>query len=203
MRKKRANAGTHSTATKPIAAPEQQTGMQAFTFGEPEPIDRASMLDYRYVYSSGRWYEPPVSLVGLANMVQIAPHHASALYLKRNLLVESFVPSSYLSTREFAAMTMDYLTFNNGYLQVQRSIVGNPLKLSRLPSLQTRVGMEAGQFWFCPEGRQETEYKSGDVVHLFDVDLKQEIYGVPEYLSALHAAQLNRSATLFRRKYYD
>jgi PBSX family phage portal protein len=203
MRKKNANAARRTGINEPVAAVARTPGAQAFTFGEPEAIDRASLLDYRYIYSSGRWYEPPVSLVGLANMVQVAPHHASALYLKRNLLVESFVPSSFLSTREFSSMTMDYLTFNNGYFQVQRSIGGNPLKLLRMPSLQTRVGLQPGQFWFCPEGRQETEFKPGDVVHLFDVDLKQEIYGVPEYLSALHAAQLNRSATLFRRKYYD
>lgn len=33
-------------------------------------------------------------------------------------------------------------------------------------------------------------------------DVNQEIYGVPEYMSALQAALLNEAATLFRRKYY-
>lgn len=33
-------------------------------------------------------------------------------------------------------------------------------------------------------------------------DLNQEIYGLPEYLSAIPSALLNESATLFRRKYY-
>ena len=33
-------------------------------------------------------------------------------------------------------------------------------------------------------------------------DLNQEIYGLPEYLSAMPSALLNDSATLFRRKYY-
>lgn len=33
-------------------------------------------------------------------------------------------------------------------------------------------------------------------------DLNQEIYGLPEYLSANPSALLNESATLFRRKYY-
>ena len=33
-------------------------------------------------------------------------------------------------------------------------------------------------------------------------DIDQEIYGVPEYLSALNSAWLNESATLFRRRYY-
>lgn len=34
-------------------------------------------------------------------------------------------------------------------------------------------------------------------------DINQEVYGLPEYLGALHAAWLNESATLFRRKYYE
>jgi PBSX family phage portal protein len=34
-------------------------------------------------------------------------------------------------------------------------------------------------------------------------DINQEVYGLPEYLGALHSAWLNESATLFRRKYYE
>jgi Bacteriophage capsid portal protein len=33
-------------------------------------------------------------------------------------------------------------------------------------------------------------------------DLKLEIYGLPEYLSAIPSVLLNKSATQFRRKYY-
>lgn len=54
-----------------------------------------------------------------------------------------------------------------------------------------------------PDSGIEHAFAPGTVVHLHDTDVKQEIYGVPEYMSALHSAQLNRSATLFRRKYYD
>ena len=41
------------------------------------------------------------------------------------------------------------------------------------------------------------------MVQIKATDVQQGVYGIPEYLSALHAAQLNRLATLFRRKYYD
>jgi len=34
-------------------------------------------------------------------------------------------------------------------------------------------------------------------------DINQEIYGLPEYLSALKSAWLNESATLFRYRYYQ
>jgi capsid portal protein len=38
------------------------------------------------------------------------------------------------------------------------------------------------------------------VFHLLEPDINQELYGMPEYLSALNSAWLNESATLFRRK---
>jgi PBSX family phage portal protein len=34
-------------------------------------------------------------------------------------------------------------------------------------------------------------------------DINQEIYGLPEYLSALQSALLNENATLFRRRYFE
>jgi hypothetical protein len=36
-----------------------------------------------------------------------------------------------------------------------------------------------------------------------EADVNQEVHGLPEYLSALQAAWLNESATLFRRRYYN
>ncbi|MBW3500526.1 hypothetical protein KO538_18380 [Janthinobacterium sp. NKUCC08_JDC] len=38
--------------------------------------------------------------------------------------------------------------------------------------------------------------------YLMEPDVNQELYGVPQYLSALQSAWLNEAATLFRRKYY-
>ena len=186
--------------TLPNAAAARGT---AFTFGEPEPIDRASLLDYAQVFRTGRWYEPPFNLRGLATTMGTAPHHASSLFLKRNLLVESFEPTTFLSTRDFSAFALDFVTFANSYFQRADAISGRLLKLSRVPAMQTRVGLTPGEFWFRPEAGQPIQFDKGSIVHLFDVDVRQEIYGVPEYMSALHAVQLNRSATLFRRKYYD
>ena len=177
--------------------------MEAFAFGDPEPIDRAALMDYAEIWQNGRWYEPPISLRGLAAMTRMAPHHSSALYVKRNLLVSSFVPTRTLSVDDFAAFATDYLTFGNAYLEKLPALSGRLLSLRRSPALHTRVGIEPGIFWFVPTNGIEHAFSPDRVVHLLDADVHQEIYGVPEYLSALHAAQLNRSATLFRRKYYD
>ncbi|MDR3444476.1 phage portal protein [Dyella sp.] len=175
---------------------------EAFTFGDPEPIDRANLLDYVQVWHNSRWYEPPVSLTGLANMLQIAPHHSSAIYIKRNLLVALFEPSRYLSVAEFEAFAMDYLTFGQAYLECDAALSGRLLTAKHTPALFTRRGVVDGKFWFVPLNGQAFEFERA-VVQMKAPDVRQEVYGIPEYLSALHAAQLNRSATLFRRKYYD
>lgn len=177
--------------------------MDAFTFGEPEMIDRASLMDYLDLVDNGRWYEPRISPRGLANMVRVAPHHASAIYVKRNLLVASFQETSYLSTHEFAAFATDYMTIANAYLEEVPALSGRLAKLRRSPAMQTRVGTQPGTFFFVPDTGIEHAFAPDSVVHLHDTDVTQEVYGVPEYLSALHSAQLNRSAMLFRRKYYD
>jgi PBSX family phage portal protein len=46
------------------------------------------------------------------------------------------------------------------------------------------------------------EFEPGTIFHLIEPDINQEVYGLPEYLSALNSAWLNENATLFRRKYY-
>jgi PBSX family phage portal protein len=193
----------HMRARGNAPAPASPAPIEAFSFGEPEPIDRSSLLDYADVWQNGRWYEPPVSQTGLANMMQMAPHHSSAIYIKRNLLVASFEPTPYLNAAEFAAFTTDFVTFGNAYLEGLLAMSGRLQRCRRSPAMYTRRGVEDGQFWFLPRQGTEHEFKAGSVCQVKDDDVKQEIYGIPEYLSALHAAQLNRSATLFRRKYYD
>src|SRR5476649_1724045 len=47
------------------------------------------------------------------------------------------------------------------------------------------------------------EFEVGSIHHLMEPDINQEVYGLPEYLGALHAAWLNESSTLFRRRYYE
>jgi PBSX family phage portal protein len=194
--------GKRQNRSSDSQAVQQTKTAHAFTFGEPEPIDRASMLDYVQVWNNGRWYEPPVSVQGLAAMMRVAPHHSSAIFIKRNLLVSSFEPTPYLSVAEFEAFATDYLIFAHAYLEQVPAISGRLLRLRRSPALFTRVGVNGGPCWFVPYSGEAFQFQN-PVCQLLAPDVSQEVYGVPEYLSALHAAQLNKSATLFRRKYYD
>lgn len=100
-------------------------------------------------------------------------------------------------------MALDYLTFGNGYLERRTSLTGRTLALQHTLAKFTRRGTDLDTYWFVRGWRDEHEFPAGEVFHLREPDINQEIYGVPEYMSALQAAWLNESATLFRRKYYN
>ncbi len=174
---------------------------EAFSFGDPVPVlDRREILDYVESWFNGKWYEPPISLDGLARSFRANPHHSSAIYVKRNMLVSSFIPSAILSRSDFSRLALDYLTFGNGYLEQIKSRTGKTIELKHSLSKFMRRGPDAA-YWFV-QGFQSEHKFVNNIFHLVEPDLNQEIYGVPEYMSALNSAWLNESATLFRRKYY-
>ncbi len=178
----------------------------AFAFGTPESvIDRREIFDMFEVAHNGRWYEPPISLAGLGRAYRMAPHHQSAILLKRNLLTASFMPNALFPKAEFARWALDWLIMGNGYLETVLNRLGRPAGLRCSPAAYTRVGLEPDQFFWVPRSymiSQAVEYPSGSIHHLCEPDPMQEVYGMPEYLSALQSGLLNESATLFRRKYY-
>lgn len=182
---------------------QTQPSVHAFSFGDPEPVlNRREIIDMIECVHNGRWYEPPIPLDGLARAYRVSPHHSSAIMLKRNLLVSSFKPTPFLSRRAFGAFVQDYLVFGTGYLEQIKNVLGATMRLDHAMAKYTRRGIVDGQFFFVPGFRQETEFRSRSVIQIMQADINQELYGVPEYLSALQSALLNEAATLFRRRYY-
>ena len=179
-------------------------GTVAFTFGDPVPVmDRRDFLDYIEAVPMGKWYEPPVSLDALAKSKRANVHHESAMVVKRNILASTYIPHPWLSETQFAALVDNYLTLGNGYLEIRRSRWGQIVGLDNVLAKYVRIGVQRGSYWFVPMMGTEHEFAAGNLLHLLQPDIHQEIYGVPEYLSALNSAWLNESATLFRRKYYE
>jgi len=178
----------------------------AFTFGDAESVlDRRDLLDYVECYQNGKWYEPPINLRSLARVLNAGSHHRSALGIKKNLLATTFQPSPRLNRAEFTKFAFDFLVMGNGYLERIDNRLGQPLRLERSLALYTRRGVEAGSYFFLRDdaGRYDPhEYRKGTVFHLMEDDVSQELYGLPEYLSALQSIFLNEAATLFRRRYY-
>lgn len=196
-------------ALPPVHAHKQAAGAaggEAFTFGDPVPVlDRREMLDYVECVRMDKWYEPPISFDGLARTFRATVHHSSPLYVKRNILTSTFKPHRLLSQQAFSRFVQDYLVFGNAYLELRTNRLGGPLELKPSLAKYTRRGVDLDTYWFVQYGLGVDPYQfdADSVFHLLEPDINQEIYGLPEYLSALNSAWLNESATLFRRKYYQ
>lgn len=177
---------------------------EAFTFGDPEPVlDRRGIFDYlECVTMAGKWYEPPISWDSLAKTINAAVHHASAMQVKRNVLLSTFIPHKLLSRTDFGSFVYDFLWSGNAYLERRVSRIGTTLALKPALAKYVRRGIDLEKFWFVQGWKQEYEFAKGSIFHLRAPDLNQEIYGMPEYLAALNSVLLNEDATLFRRKYY-
>ena len=195
-----------SSGAQPDAAPpaKAQPGVEAFTFGDPEAVlDKRELMDYLECGMAGKWWEPPISMDGLAKSARSAVHHLSAMQVKRNILSSCYLPHPLLSRSDFARYAGEFIIFGNSYIERRDSLTGRPIKLQPSLAKFTRRGVEdMDQYYFFQGWRVEHEFKKGSIFHLMEPDINQEIYGVPEYIPALQSAWLNESATLFRRRYY-
>ncbi|WP_372771778.1 phage portal protein [Pantoea sp. WEP] len=140
----------------------------------------------------------------LARTFRAAVHHSSPINVKRNILTSTFIPHPLLSQQAFSRFVQDYLVFGNAYLEKRTNRLGGVLALEPALAKFTRRGTDLDTYWFVQYGMntQPYEFTKGSVFHLMKPDLNQEVYGLPEYLSAIPSPLLNESATLFRRKYY-
>ncbi len=176
---------------------------EIFRFDEPATVmDRRDILNYLECLSNGKWYEPPVTFSGLAKSFRAAVHHSSPMYVKRNILASTFIPHPLLSQQQFSRYALDYIVFGNAFIEKRLSVTGHLLKLEASPAKYTRRGVEEDVYWFVENYITPHAFGPGSVFHLQEPDINQELYGLPEYLSALNSAWLNESATLYRRKYF-
>lgn len=173
------------------------------SFGDPEPVlDGRRLLEYEYCPQTGAYYEYPYDIASVASLYRATSHHTSALVTKRNVLTSLFKPNNKLSRRDFESLVQNFLVFNNGYLQIQRNRMGSALKATARLARHTRRGVNGNYFHVDYYQGSPIEYQPNEIIHIFNPDLQQELYGVPDYLSSVNAILLNEAATLFRRKYY-
>lgn len=187
-----------------VAANAEPSRMVSFTFGDPVPVlESGGILDYVHCWQNGRYYEPPVSLDGLARATRANVYLGSGLRFKTNMLVRSFKPHRLLSREAFEQFAMDWVHFGMGYLERRNSVLGTAMALVPPLAKYMRRGVEPGTFFQVRGWKDEHEFERDTVFQLREVDVNQEIYGLPEWMASLQSALLNESATLFRRKYYN
>ena len=173
------------------------------SFGDPEPVlEGRRLFEYDYCPQVGEYYEYPYDIAAVASLYRATSHHTSALVTKRNVLTSLFEPNEKLSRRDFECLVQNFLVFNNGYLQTQRSRMGNVLKAKARLARHTRRGVNGNYFHVDYYQGSPIEFQPDEVIHVFNPDIQQDMYGIPDYLSSVNAILLNEAATLFRRKYY-
>lgn len=115
-------------------------------------------------------------------------HHSSPIYVKRNILASTFIPHPWLSLQDFSRFVLDFLVFGNAFLEKRYSTTGKVIRLETSPAKYTRRGVEEDIYWWVPSFSEPTAFAPGSVFHLLEPDINQELYGLPEYLSALNSA---------------
>ncbi|EQB5946289.1 phage portal protein [Citrobacter freundii] len=177
--------------------------LSAFSFDGPYRAESYDLLDNMYCADNGRYFETPVDWYGLARASRKTSWHQSALYFKRNVLLGCFIPHKLLSRQAFSGFALDWFVFGNTYLELRTNRLGGPLELRHALAKYTRRGTDLDTYWYVQEGKEEYTFRRGDVCHIMNPDINQEIYGMPEYIGGLLSASLAHSADTFRKLYYD
>jgi PBSX family phage portal protein len=198
---KQETTGTTMTET----TDNKKTGKPlCFTFGDPEPVLSSKITDYLGVFldTMGEYYRPPISLKGLADLMGANPYHGVIMHFKKNMILKWFEPTRLLSKKDMQQLALNYTVTGNCYLQKLTNSFGRTNKLQNLQALPMRRARAADQYLKLNANGTKVEFKEGEVIHLKEPELKQDIYGVPEYLGGIQSVLLSEESTLFRRKYY-
>ncbi len=201
------NTGINTTDTKMNTSntiPVSKTGSTAFSFGDPEAVLKGQMNDYigTQLIDNGQYYQPPVSLSGMTRLLRANAFHGPILEFKTNMVMRGFRASPILSRRVMHAAATDYVVFANCYFQRIRDFAGTTIQVRHLPAINMRRLKEPGRYGLLTNDGRLVQFRLGEVVHIKNYDVIQNIYGMPWYLGAIQSMLLNEDATLFRRKYY-
>ena len=78
-------------------------------FGEPQSVLNADIMDYAESALVEGYYEPPISLEGLAKTLRANAMHSSAIYAKRNMVSAAIeLTQGKLSKRDFNRFLFDF-----------------------------------------------------------------------------------------------
>ncbi|WP_246479608.1 hypothetical protein [Niveibacterium microcysteis] len=134
-------------------------------------LDRRELLHYVDCLNMGRWYEPPISWDGLTRSFRATAHRSSPIYVKRNILVSTFIPHPLLSRSAFARWVLEFLIFGNAYLERRMNRLNKPLSLEPALAKFVRRGVELDTYWFVPGYGLEHQFEKGSVFHLIEPDI--------------------------------
>lgn len=183
----------------------------AFAFGDPEPVLSNHLTDYLGVFMdvSGDYYRPPVDLSGLADLMNANAYHGPILHFKANLVAKWFMRTPFLDTVTLRRLALDYAVFGNAYPQLFFNRLGKIVRIGWLPAISMRPTQDPAVFVKLRSvadldyaQRNTIKFNPGEVLHLKEYDVKQGVFGIPQYLGGIQSVLLSEDSTLFRRKFF-
>ncbi|MEC4728835.1 phage portal protein [Shewanella sp. D64] len=181
----------------------QQSSSTAFEFGGIERVDTtnpAACADVEFDEGE-QFYTPPIEPDALSKLLTANSYHGAIVEARTRMLSKDYVETLGLPFFDMMNLCKDLVTFGNGYLQVFRNAFGTPVKLGHVLSQYTRKG-KADRFCRLNDDDSRTWYRPGEIYQIKLYDTRQNIYGLPDYLSGIESALLSQDATQFRRRYY-
>jgi PBSX family phage portal protein len=174
-------------------------------------VDRPGMSNRRRYHPTtigwnGQYWEPRFSLSWLDQLITSVPYLGSALSVKRNFLVSSckLKNPKILNRQTLYRYIEDVLSFGHGFLEPETNRRGELMGLHHQMSMWTRRGEKENDYWWVDNLFNQPAQPFGvDLWQCNNYDRRQEIYGIPDYVSALHSALLNQAATVFRVEFSE
>lgn len=154
---------------------------------------------------NGQYFEPRISLHWLDQLITSVPYLGSALQVKRNYLLRccKLKNPKILNRTTLRKYIEDVLSFGNGYLEPLHNLRGKLSGFNHHMSMWTRNDNDGNHWWIDSTYQHAPAQFISELWQYSDYDRRQEIYGLPSYISALHSALLNQAATVFRVEFSE
>ncbi len=174
------------------------------TLGEPMEISREhSLLDYTETYCLDGFYEPPINLNIFDQAMRSNTYCSSGVQSKRNILISTLIINNKMMSLDTAEKAIDdYLAIGNMYFYRRINMLGQTAILEHLPALYMRPGKDLKKYRLLMGMGKHRDFNADRIIHKKQHDKRQNIFGIPEWFSAISSSLLAENATLFRRKYY-
>lgn len=182
---------------------EQNDEMVSFTFGGVEKIGVTNPAHYDGVEfdESEGYYTPPIEPDALSDMMIANSYHGAIVEARARILAKDYQESELLPFGDMLNLCKDIVGFGQCAYQVFYNFLNVPVRLAHVPWQPLRKGKN-DRFVRLNSDESKTWYKKNEIFHPKLYDPKQNIYGLPDYLSGLQSAMLSEDATLFRRRYF-
>jgi PBSX family phage portal protein len=181
---------------------EHDINKASFAFGDPVPVGGGEHDLFNSFYDPySDTYSLPISFKGLDALSRSNAVHRRCINFKVAQMGVVFKETKLITLKDFNRACRDLQTFGNVCFQAVRNGWGEVVKLHHLPALNMRK-MKNGRFKMLQGVIDPIVFKQNEVLSSGYYDTGQTVYGMPDWIGALHDVFLNSEATLFRRRYY-